>query len=66
MVSFEGKLSIVVNGKVLFSGQVEPSLATMLATVRETDDRGRIFWAAVDLDVTSDAAPVPMPAEVGG
>ena len=33
----------------------------MLELVREFDDRGRIFYAAVDVDIPTDATEVPEP-----
>ncbi|MEM7247779.1 MAG: alpha/beta hydrolase-fold protein [Acidobacteriota bacterium] len=55
-------ITVVVNGDVLFSGLVPVDLGLMLETVREYDDRGRIFHGKVDIDVTTD---VPVPPPVG-
>jgi hypothetical protein len=39
---------------------VQPSLKTMLELVREFDDPGRIFHAALDVEITTDKE-VPEP-----
>ena len=39
---------------------VEPDMKTMLELVREFDDRGRILYAAVDVEIADDAE-VPEP-----
>ncbi len=57
MVDFDKPVTVKVNGDVLFSGMVTPDLATMLMLVREFDDRGRIFHAAVNLSIQTDTAP---------
>lgn len=63
MVNFRDPLTVVVNGRVVFEGRVEPNPAQMLELAREFDDRGRVFWAALELDVTSDE-PVNLPPVV--
>lgn len=60
MVDFDRDVTIVANGKVVFAGRVVPDLATMLELVREFDDRGRVFHAAVDVAIDGDQ-PVPEP-----
>lgn len=60
MVDFGKKVRIVVNGKQVFDRKVEPDLAVMLDLVREFDDRGRVFWAKVDVDVPG-SVDVPEP-----
>ena len=60
MVDFEKPVTIVANGKVAFEGKVEPDLAAMLSMVREFQDRGRVFWAVVEVAVEGDGV-VPEP-----
>ena len=61
MVDFSKPVTVVANGKEVFSGKVTPSLKTMLELVREFDDRGRIFHAAIDVDIPTDADETPVP-----
>ncbi|MEY4829541.1 MAG: hypothetical protein RLZZ562_1337 [Planctomycetota bacterium] len=60
MVDFAAPVTIVANGKVAFEGAVQPELASMLRLVREFSDRGRVFWAAVEIQVEGDRE-VPEP-----
>ena len=60
MVDFAAPVTIVANGKVAFEGIVKPDLASMLRLVREFSDRGRVFWAAVEIVVEGDRE-VPEP-----
>lgn len=60
MVDFSRPVEIVANGKRVFQKKVSPSLKTMLEVVREFDDRGRIFHAAVEIKIPTDL-PVPEP-----
>jgi hypothetical protein len=60
MVDFGKDVTIVANGKVVFAGRVTADLATMLQLVREFDDRGRVFHAAVDVAIDGDQT-VPEP-----
>lgn len=60
MVDFEQPVTIVANGKVAFEGIVKPDLAAMLSLVREYGDRGRVFWAVVEVAVEGDRE-VPEP-----
>ena len=53
MLDLTRPITATVNGAVVFRGRVEPDLAMMLRLVREFDDRGRIFHAAIDLEVPS-------------
>lgn len=55
MVDFERPVRIHANGKEVFSARVEPDPALMLELVREFDDRGRIFWARVTVNVDTDS-----------
>jgi hypothetical protein len=57
MVDFSSPVVVEVNGNVRFNDMVEPDMAMMLNLVREFDDRGRIFYAAIDVDVATDIAP---------
>lgn len=54
MVDFEKPVAIRVNGTSLFDARVEPDPRLMFELAREFDDRGRVFWARIDLDVASD------------
>jgi dienelactone hydrolase len=65
MVDFSKPVVIEANGKVVFNDCVSPKVRTMLELVREFDDRGRIFYAAVDFDVPTDAAEMPEPRGEG-
>jgi hypothetical protein len=60
MADLARPVEVTVNGKVVFHKAVAPSLRTMLELVREFDDRGRVFHAAVDVEVPGDR-PVPEP-----
>ena len=60
MVDFSVPVKVVVNGHTVFEKKVEPDLATMLELVREFDDRGRVFWAKLNVDV-ADSQPVGEP-----
>lgn len=60
MVDFAKEVTIVANGETVFAGRVAPDLGTMLRLVREYDDRGRVFHAAVDVAIAGDRA-VPEP-----
>ncbi len=57
MADFSNPIVVEVNGAIVFNAVVEPDLATMLNLVREFDDRGRIFHAAVDIAVETDWPP---------
>lgn len=62
MVDFSRDITVVVNGARLFSGRVRPDLGTMLRLVREFDDRGRVFHAALDIEVPESLRRGPLPA----
>ena len=51
MVDFARDIAVTVNGAMSFAGRVRPDLATMLGLVREFDDRGRVFHAAIDVEI---------------
>lgn len=57
MVDFGKPITVEVNGKNVLQHVVAPDLATMLELVREFDDRGRIFWARVDVKVPGSKDP---------
>ncbi len=61
MVDFAKPVEITANGRTVFNDRVHPDLKTMLELVREFDDRGRIFYAAVDVAIPTDAAEMPEP-----
>lgn len=54
MLDFDKPLTVVVNGKTVFAGDVQADPSLMLKLAREFDDRGRVFWAALEFDVNSD------------
>lgn len=60
LVDFTAPVTIVANGKVAFAAKVAADLATMLRLVREYDDRGRVFHAAIDVAIEGDR-DVPEP-----
>lgn len=64
MVDFSRPVEIIANGNTVFKEIVEPDMKTMLELVREFDDRGRIFYAAVDVEIADDAE-VPEPRGEG-
>ncbi len=57
MMDLAEPVTVSVNGEQLFSGTVSVDPAIMLNDARELDDRGRIYWAKIDLDVETDKAP---------
>ena len=61
MVDFSKPIEVVANGQTVFNACVAPKVRTMLELVREFDDRGRIFHAAIDVDIPTDAAVMPEP-----
>lgn len=58
MVDFTRPIVIKVNGEVVHDAVVTPDLATMLELAREFDDRGRVFYAAIDVAVGTDVTPL--------
>lgn len=56
MVDFDKDVTVVVNGDTIFAGDVDPDPQLMLELAREFDDRGRVFWAALELEINSDQA----------
>lgn len=62
MIDFNKKLTVEVNGETVFDDVVQPDLRLMLELAREFDDRGRLFWAALDLKIDSDQeVTIPRP-----
>ena len=51
MVDFSQDITVTVNGARQFTGTARPDLGRMLRLVREFDDRGRVFHAALDIEV---------------
>ncbi|MCU0866536.1 MAG: hypothetical protein MUC36_22350 [Planctomycetes bacterium] len=64
MVDFGKDVTITANDKVVFQGKVTADLGAMLTLVREFDDRGRVFHAAVDVTIDGDRT-VPEPRGQG-
>jgi len=62
MIDFAKPVRITVNGDKLFDAKVEPDPAHMLDLVREYDDRGRVFWAKVVVQVKTDREVLPSAA----
>lgn len=56
MVDLSAPVHIVVNGTERFAGKVDADPHTMLELAREFDDRGRIWWAKVRVEVPDDRA----------
>ncbi len=54
MVDLSQPVAIVVNGEELFNSKVKTDPGIMFELAREFDDRGRIFWARVNLEIKSD------------
>lgn len=57
MMNLTEPVTIEVNGKQLFQGKVEVDPSIMLADARCRDDRGRVYWAKIELEVENDEAP---------
>lgn len=57
LVDFAQPVVVVANGKTVFERKVEPDVALMLQHAREFDDRGRVFWAAIDVAIVDDGSP---------
>ncbi len=57
LVDLAKPIVVTANGKQMFAGTVAPDLGLMLKLVRECQDRGRIFHAAIDVDIADDKAP---------
>ena len=57
MVDFGKPVGVTANGEKVFDAKVTPSPVTMLELAREFDDRGRIFWAAIDVEIATDRSP---------
>jgi hypothetical protein len=55
MVDFDQAVRVMVNGAVAFDGKVKKDPVMMLDFVRKFDDRGRIFWGKVELEIATDA-----------
>ncbi len=54
MVDLAAPVHVVVNGTERFAGKAETDPRLMLELVREFDDRGRIWWARVRVEVPDD------------
>ncbi|MBK9385035.1 MAG: prolyl oligopeptidase family serine peptidase [Planctomycetes bacterium] len=54
LVDFAQKVKIRANGKVVHDAKVKPSAEALLGLVKEFDDRGRIYWAYVDVSIAKD------------
>lgn len=57
LIDFDRDIVIVVNGERNFQGRMQPDMATMLDTVREFDDWGRIFWAKKEVRINTSQSP---------
>jgi pimeloyl-ACP methyl ester carboxylesterase len=62
MVDLSRDIAVTVNGAPLFTGRVQPDPGMMLRLVREFDDRGRVFHAALDLEIPEALRGGPLPA----
>jgi len=54
MVDLARPVSVTVNGQELFNDKIGSDPALMFNLAREFDDRGRVFWAKIDLVVSND------------
>ncbi|MFT5303536.1 MAG: hypothetical protein ACI87E_002670 [Mariniblastus sp.] len=54
MVDLEKPVVITINGEQQYNARVEIDPRLMFELAREFDDRGRVFWAKVDLEVSTD------------
>lgn len=61
MIDFDKPVSITVNGEQLFNEKATRDPEIMFDLTREFDDRGRIFWARIDLEVKTDKAVEILP-----
>ncbi|MEM7369808.1 MAG: alpha/beta hydrolase-fold protein [Bacteroidota bacterium] len=57
LVDFDQELSIYANGQLIFQELLQPDIATLLSTVKEFDDWGRIFWTRLDLRIPGNGSP---------
>lgn len=57
MVDFSKPVTVTVNGEMVFAKTVQTDVKTMLELVREFDDRGRVFHAAIEVDVPGSVSP---------
>ena len=57
MVDFAKPVTITINGTEVFNKPVHADLRTLLELAREFDDRGRIFYTAVEVDVPGSRTP---------
>lgn len=60
LVDLDREVRVVVNGRERLRARVQPDRRMLLELVREFGDRGRVFWASIDvaLDATDSAAIV--------
>ncbi len=65
MVDFSKPIVVTANGETVFDAKVEPDMRTMLELVREFDDRGRIFYAGIEVNISTDAKDFPEPQGEG-
>ena len=64
LVDFGKNVVVTANGKKVWDRRVEPDLKTLLELVREFDDRGRVFYAKIEVNIDNDqAVPEPMARE---
>ena len=55
MVDFGNPIAVKVNGEKLFDKKVATDPKIMFELAREFDDRGRIFWAKINLKISTDS-----------
>ncbi len=55
MVDFAKPVTVVVNGKTAFEGEVKADMGLMLDRARVSDDRGQVYWAKVRVVVDTDS-----------
>ncbi len=60
MVDFSKPVTITINGKESYKSTLTPDPKTLLELAREFDDRGRVYYACIELNVTeSQISPEP-------
>lgn len=57
MVDFSKPVQIDANGRTIFYAQVQPDFSSMLKLAREFDDRGRIYYTALNLEIRGNHKP---------
>ena len=59
MADFEKPIIVVANGKQLFQEKIDTDPRLMFELAREFDDRGRIYWAKINLQIGPENESTP-------